>query len=143
MDIKEYLGQIKRADTMIDSKIKELENLRSMRTRVTSTLSADVVSRTRSTDPLGDATARILDLEREINEQIDKFVDLKREVLALLEKVKHEKQYRVLHARYILYHTWEHIADEMGYSYYGVCKLHGRALQTVEKIMKVENNANE
>ena len=138
MSAKEYLKKIRMYDTRIESKLLEVQALRAMVTKITPTLKADVVTASSPQDKLGDAVAKIIDLETEIDKEIDAYVDLKREVTALLERLENPFHYKVLHQRYFLYHTFERIATDMHYSFRGVCYLHGRALQAFDELLQKE-----
>lgn len=135
---KEYLSNIRRYDTMIDSMLDEVDSLYAMVTRITPVLKDDVVSGSGQQDKLGNAVTKIVDLKAEINKKIDEFVDLKQEASSLLAKVSNPDHYKVLHKRYILYESFEYIAADMNYSYRWICKLHGRALQAFAKILEEE-----
>lgn len=136
MTAKSYLQQIKRCDIKIDNGVEELARLNALATRVTSAMSGDVVSRTRNTDTLGDTVAKIIKLQEELNREVDRYVDLKREANELLSKLESPIYYQILHSRYILYKTWEQIACDMDFTYQWVCELHGRALQEFGKLLE-------
>ena len=136
MTAKSYLQQIKRCDIKIDSGVEELERLKALATRVTSAMSGEVVSRSRNTDTLGDTVAKIIKLQEDIDREVDRYVDLKREALRLLGQLENPLYYQILHSRYFLYKTWEQIACDMDFTYQWVCELHGRALQEFGKLME-------
>ena len=138
MDAKAYLKQIELCDINISSKIEEVDKLRELATKVTSTLKADVVSGSMNQDKLGDAVAKIVDLQDDINKSIDRYIDLKNEIGKVIEKVTDADQAAVLYKRYFLYERWEQIACEMNMTYRNVCYIHGRALQTVDGILTAE-----
>jgi hypothetical protein len=133
---KSYLQQIKKCDIKIDNGVEELSRLKALATRVTSAMSGDVVSRTRNTDTLGDTVAKIIKLQDDLNREVDRYVDLKREVTVMLYRLENPVYYQILHSRYILYKTWEQIACDMDFTYQWVCELHGRALQEFGKLME-------
>ena len=135
MGAKEYLEQIKLFDTHINNKLDELERLRSLVTKVTSTWKGDVVSGGGNQDKLGDAVARIVDLQHEVNKAIDAYIDKQKEIGAVLDQIKDPDQLRVLYKRYFDDLTWEQIACDMHMTYRNVCYIHGRALQTVGKLL--------
>ena len=135
-DAKAYLRKIELADVHINNKLNDLHKLRSMVTKITSTISPVSVSGSGSQDKLGDLVAKIIGLQDEINQKIDRYVDLKREISALLEQIEDPDQVKVLHKRYFEYKPWEQIACEMGYSYRNVCYIHGKALQAFESLME-------
>ncbi len=132
---KAYLQKIRLYDVQINSKIEELEKLRSMTTKITPTLSGDVVSGSRSQDKLGDAVARIVDLEAEIDRRIDTLCDLKRNAMELLDKLQNPNHYEILHKRYFQFKSLEQISVDMGYSYRNICYIHGKALQAMTVVM--------
>ena len=132
---KKYLQQIRLYDSHISTKLEDLHHLKEMVTKITSTLKDDVVSGGGNQDKLGDAIAKIVDLEAEIDRDINRYVAAKQKISATLDKLTDPDQLQVLHKRYVQYKTWEQIAYDTGFSYRWVCTLHGRALQEIEKIL--------
>lgn len=136
---KEFLQQVKLCDMHINEKLEELERLKALTTKITSTWKTDVsVSGSGNQDKLGDAIAKIIDLEADINKAVDEFVDKKKEVSMIIEKIQQPDQVAVLYKRYFQFETWEQIACEMHMTYRNVCYIHGRALQTVEGLLAVK-----
>lgn len=135
MGAKEYLEQVKLFDVRINNYLEELERLKSLVTKVTSTWKGDVVSGGGNQDKLGDAIARIVDLQHEVNQAIDDYVDKRNEIGAILDKIADPDQLRVLYKRYFDGLTWEQIACDMHMTYRNVCYIHGRALQSVGKLL--------
>lgn len=132
---KSYLQKIRLYDVQINSKIEELDRLKAMTTKITPTLSGDVVSGTRNQDKLGDAIARIVDLQTEIDRRIDTLCYLKRDAMELLDKLQNPNHYEILHKRYFLFLSLEQISVDMGYSYRNICYIHGKALQAMTAVM--------
>lgn len=135
-DAKTYLRKIELADVHINNKLSDLQQLRTMVTKITSTISPVCVAGSGNQDKLGDAVAKIVDLQGEINRAIDRYVDMKKEISMVLEQIEEPDQIKVLHKRYFEYKPWEQIACEMNYSYRNVCYIHGKALQAVEALLK-------
>ena len=79
-------------------------------------------------DKVGNTAAKIADLTAEINREIDKLADLRREIEAAVRTVDDSVLRELLERRYIDGDTWENIAVQMHYSYMHVCRLHGMAL---------------
>ena len=80
-------------------------------------------------------------MQNEINRDIDRLVDVKREVMAVVDQLD-PTCIELLTKRYFDFKTWEQIAAEMGYSYQWVCGivngkpgLHIQALGKVQKII--------
>ena len=135
-DVKAYLHRIELYDAHINNKIQEINNLRSLATKITAAMDQVPVSGSGNQDKLGDAVARIVDLQVEVNAKVDAYVDLKRQVGDVLEHLQDADQVKVLHKRYFEYKPWEQIACEMNCSFRNVCYIHGKALQAVGEILE-------
>lgn len=136
IDAKAYLQRVKLYDTSIESKLREIEHLKEMTTKITATLKQDAAFGSGgSQDKIGDAIAKIVDLQNEINRAVDEFVDLKRNVESMIGQIQNADHAAILRKRYFEYKTWETIACEMHYSYRNVCYIHGRALQEMSAII--------
>ena len=135
-DAKAYLKRIELLDAHINNKLNDLYTLRSLVTKITATISPVPASGSGNQDKLGDAIAKIIDLQDEINRKIDNYVDLKREISAMLEQIDVADYVKVLHKRYFEYKPWEQIACEMNCTFRNVCYIHGKALQAVEALLE-------
>lgn len=139
---KEYLCKIGQCDARINAMLGEVDHLYEMATKITPTLKADVVSGGGSHDKIGDAVAKIVQLKDEINQEVDRYVDMKREAAALLDKLENHLYYIILHRKYMQHESLEQIAADMHYTYRWVCILHGRALQEFANVLK-QNGKND
>lgn len=135
MDAKEYLKSIKRMDVMINGMIRERDQLRGMRYKITQVLNPVKVSGGGTNEGFTGASNRLIDLEEEINREVDHFADLKQEAGDMLKRLEDPKHYEVLHRHYILFESLEKIAGDMDYTYRWICILHGRALQCFQKVL--------
>lgn len=135
MEAKEYLKSIKRMDTIIDGMVKERDQLRGMRYKITQVLNPVKVSGGGMNEGFTGASDRLLDLEEEINREVDRFADLKQEAGDMLKRLEDPKHYEVLHRHYILYESFERIAADMSYTYRNICYIHGRALQVFQRVL--------
>ena len=136
IDAKTYLMQVELYDMHINHKLEELTRLKTLTTQITSSIKPVAASGSGSQDKLGNTIAKIIDLEAEINEAVDTFIDKRQEASKLVDKVTNTNQLQVLHKRYFEYKPWEQIACEMHMTYRNVCYIHGRALQTVGKLLE-------
>lgn len=135
---QKFLQMVELYDAHINNKLEELTRLKELTRQITATLKQDVVAHSSGGDRLGDTIAKIVDLENEFNDAVDAYVDRRRDALRLLERVEDADEYQVLHKRYFEFKTWEKIACEMNFTYRNVCYIHGKALQTVDKLMEEE-----
>lgn len=136
IEAKEFFQSIRNIDAQIEVKLQHLETLRAMATKVTSAAGGDVVSASKSGRTLENAVTKLVELQEEINIDIDTFVGLKRTAQKIIAGLANEKHRRVLTERYLIGKTFEAIAVDMDYSYFGICRLHGVALVEAEKIIK-------
>ena len=130
-DTKEYLSQAFRIDQRIQSKIEQLASLNDLATRATATYSDMPGSGARRTDKMENAILSIIELENEINEDICKLVDTKRDIVHRIKAVENPEYQTLLELRYLCFKTWEQIAVEMHYELRWLYRLHRRALDAV------------
>lgn len=131
MTSKEYLSQAYHLDKRIDSKIEQLKALNLLATKCTSTLSDMPKSQSISNSRLEDTVVKIVDLQEEINRDIDRLVDLKRDIVRAIKKVKKPEYQILLELRYLCFKTWEEIAVKMNCSIDNVFKIRKNALKSV------------
>ena len=131
MTAKEYLGQAYRIDQRINSKLEQIASLNGLATKCTSTLTGMPRNPNRSTSAMEDAVAKIVDLQAEINSDIDRLVDLKREMVKLIKAVDNTEYQTLLELRYLCFKTWDQIAVDMGYNVRHVYRLHDEAIEKI------------
>lgn len=136
MDAKEYLQSVKDAAENIEKKLKMIENLQEMRFRVTQTLKADIVSGGGNGGGFSGASDALLDLERELSEDVKKYAEMLREAKALLAKVRNKNYYDVLYKHYLESKSLKTIADEMGYCKRNVGYIHDKAVKVFRKVLE-------
>lgn len=137
MTAKEYLGQAYRLDQRINSKLRYLESLKSLAMQVTANFTQVKVSGGRNIRGSFENTmAKIIDLEKEINQEIDHFIELKQEILNVICKLEDINYQLVLEQRYLDNKSWEDISLGLGYSRSGVFRIHSEALKEVTKVLK-------
>lgn len=131
MKAKEYLQQLRRLDTMINQKIKELGDLRLMSQSVGG---IDYSKERVQSSPSGDApfvkpVLRMIELEQEINAEIDRFVDEKHEIINQIQALQNPKHIDILYKHYVEFKQLEIVAVEMNFTYQYIVELHGTALK--------------
>jgi len=131
MTTKEYLSQAFRLDQRINSKLEQVSSLRDLATKATASIHAERVSGTKQRSPMENAIVKLIDLEHDIDADIDKLVDLKREIIEVINSVEQPEYHLLLELRYLNYKTWEEIAEMMNYSWRNIHYVHGKALRAV------------
>lgn len=131
-----YLEQVEKYDSIIKNKLIEQQQWRDIALGITANMEGERVKSSGSQNKLGDAVAKCVDMEAEIDSLVDKLVDLKKEVLQVIEGLHSTMQYNVLHLKYIQYKEFWEIADKYGKDYSWATTLHGRALKNVQRILE-------
>lgn len=135
MTAKEYLGQAYRLDQRINSKLQQVESLRSLTRKITASYDGETVFHTRNVTSLEDTIFRLMEAEEELNRQIDELVVLKMDISRMINRVRNESLRLILEKRYLCFLQWDQIAAEMHYSRRWVLKRHARAVEVVDKLM--------
>lgn len=131
MTAKEYLSQAYRLDQRINSKIEQVASLNELATKCTSTLTGMPRNPNRASSTMADAVGKIIDLQNEINRDIDRLVDLKREIVTVIKATQNPEYQTLLEKRYLCFLTWEKIAVDMGYDLRWLYRIHKRALDEI------------
>lgn len=135
MNAKEYLSQATWLDQMIDSKLEQLEALKSLSMKVTSSFTKEKISGGNIEKSKMESTiVKVIDLENEINADIDRLVDLKKNIQDTINKMEDINQQLLLELRYLSRKGWDEIAASMGYDPRTVYRMHGKALKEFEKM---------
>lgn len=130
MTAKEYLSQYAALDAEINCKLEQLAKLRALSTSIPAPSGGG--SSGSPSDRTGNITAKIIDMENEINAKIDRLVDLQKEIEAIIEAVEDSRYRTILTERYINRKKWEDIADILHIDLRWLYVLHGRALNEIK-----------
>lgn len=134
MTTKQYLSQIGRYERMIDDKLTELYRLRQIASSISISVSDDKIMSSGSQDKMGDAVAKIVDLEKSVEDTITKYTGTRQKIIMQIDNMPDINVYSVLFNRYVANKSFEKIADSIGYSVRQTIRIHGIALQEFEKI---------
>ena len=129
-----YLKRYINLDREIERKLEEVSLLRSKLTRIIQVY---------STEPRGGGggtiygktegiLAKIVDLEKEIDADIDRLVAIRDGIKTIIEAVEDDRERLLLQYRYLDGWTFEKIAVEMNYSWRQIHRLHSRALSNLQ-----------
>ena len=143
MQAKEYLQQLKRMDTAITLKIKEADTLRARSESMGGRdYSKERVQSSHSTDaPYVKTLTRVIDLEQEIDQEIDRLSAKRHEIITQIQGLKNSKHIELLYKRYVEFKRFDLIAKEMRYTYSYIRALHRHSLQEFERAYKIAQNS--
>lgn len=135
MNAKEYLSQALWLDQMIVSKLEQLETLKSLAMKVTSSFAEEKVSGGNTEKSKMESTiVKVIDLENEIGGDFERLVDLKKEIQDAINRVDNINCQLLLEMRYLNGKNWEEIALALGYDRSTVFRIHGKAIKEIKKI---------
>lgn len=139
MTPKYYLQQAFYLDQLINSKLEQVHHLKALACKATTLLSDMPKSKGSASSRVEDIIVKMMELQEEINQDIDDFVDLKQEIMQAIKKIETFDHRIVLEKRYLGFKKWEEIAVEMNYSIQHVYRLHGQGLQKIQQFLKDES----
>lgn len=134
MRAKEYLLQVRKLDRLIENKLREIEQWKIMAQGVGSIGFSERVQTSHSADKMTNAVHRYIEIEDELAKDISKYITIKQQVIATIEKLEAE-DYDILHKIYIQDLTLDRVADLYGKSYSWVASTQGRAMQRLQTII--------
>ena len=131
MDAKEYLKLAWKVDQQIDDKIEQINILKELSEKTTAVLSDMPGKSTRNIHSREEVIARMMDSEESLNQEVLKLIEIRENVRAAIAGVENVECRMLLEERYLCYHGWNEIAEDMGYSLDNVYKLHRKALKEI------------
>lgn len=133
MTAKEYLNEIRKADLELDALNAKIGQLREQAQGVRAMQLSDMPKggKPRGAD---DFVAEIVDLQSVIYRRGLDVFKCQNEALQMIMQMPVMEQRSVLIRRYLCKESWDDIAESMHYSYPGIFKLHGSALQSFARV---------
>ena len=137
MTPKEYLSQAYRIDMRIRSKQEQITSLNELATKCTSALTGMPKGSSCGDSHLASTVSKIIDLENSIADDMQRLVDLKAEIIGVINDVECVEYKLILEKRYICCKSWPEIAVELGYKMRHMYKLHDEALKAIKIPKKI------
>ena len=131
MEAKEYLKLAWKVDQQIDDKIEQINILKELSEKTTAVLSDMPGKSTRNIHSREEVITRMMDSEEALNQEVLKLIEIRENVRAAIAGVENVECRMLLEERYLCYHGWNEIAEDMGYSLDNVYKLHRKALKEI------------
>ena len=135
MDAREFLSRAWNVETQVQSRMEQIEQLRSLACRVTPQYGGAGGSRFRNVTAMEDTIVRITEAEEKLNRKIDELVTAKLGVMEVIDRVQDVTMRLLLEKRYLLFHPWDKIASDLGYTQRWTLKKHEAALDAVQRIL--------
>lgn len=143
----DYLDQVKVLDSLIMNKTAEQEQLREMAEKITQA-NDGMPHGTGVSDKIGNAVSSLVDLQNEIAVLVVTFKGILEDVTKHIEMLP-EEQYNIIHCKFIRkrkelgnhrswYHSWEEVAEIVGYSESQVYRIKKKAIRNLQRILDNE-----
>lgn len=143
MDAKEFLSGAFRMDQQVQSKLEQIEALRSLAEKMTIRITRDPVSRTPDPSGMENTVIRILEAEEELNRRIDALVEMKMRIGRVIEQVRDPTLRLILEKRYLLFQRWDEISIDLDFTQRWTLMKHQDALDAVQEILDREETESE
>ena len=130
MEVKEYLKQHRLLNQMIELDLEELKRIRELSVSISSIVfDRDYVQTTRNTRaPFEKWLDKINDLEIKIAGEVNLFMELKMQIMEVIETLESIDEKLVLNYRYIKGLEWDEICSLLFASERTIYRWHGNAL---------------
>lgn len=133
VDTKQYLSQIERLDRVIQNKLTEIYQLKTMACNIVVSTENERVQTSGDKERMASTVAKIVDIEKEIDSLIDVQIERKNTIIRQIESIEDNDMYHILFNRYVKRANFNEIAKEMSYSERHILTLHGQALLEFDK----------
>lgn len=137
MDAKDWFMRGWKLDKEVDRLMAARDAVKAKVMSVTASLGGVVVDCTK--DP--HKNDRLVEYEDALDRHIDEYVDITREIEAVIHQIPDERYRTLLIDRYMLFKPWKQIAVDEGYCKRHIKRLHGEALKAAEEYIQ-EGGAN-
>ena len=134
MDAKKYLEQYEKIDSIIINKTIEAEKWDELAKNITSQMGGERVQSSGSQQKMADAINKSVDIKAEVEALVTK----KKEITDTIQQLP-KMEYDVLHRIYIQSKSFKEVESETKNTYTWVTTTHGRALQHLQELLETRN----
>ena len=138
MTLDERLEKMSKLNLKIDTKIQELVHLKALAEKTTSYVTGMPGNSNKAKRTMADTIDKIVDLQYEINNEIDEYVDIKSEMYHAINKLEDSDQRLVLEMRYINEMKWQEIAGAIGCADRHVYRIHEAGIKNLKKFFECQ-----
>ncbi|ADI00499.1 DUF1492 domain-containing protein [Salisediminibacterium selenitireducens] len=133
MDIKTFLSQANWLDQLISTKVKQQGRVKDLALKVTTTYKdVQVYGGQQENSRMEASIVEMLALGKEINDDIDRLIEVKRDILSAIKTLDSLTDQLLLEMRYLDNRNWEEVAEVLCCDIRTVYRMHGRALRELE-----------
>lgn len=133
MTAKAYLEQINKLNLMINNKLQEIYELRTIATRVTVSMESERV-KSSPTNILENSIAKIVDKQWEVEKLVDELIEKRCKIIQQVDQIENQRFYSILTYKYVQCLTIKEIQGKMNLQERQVKNLHQDALCEFERL---------
>lgn len=134
LSAEQYLGQLRVIDIQIQQDIRRLDEARHAASGMTAIqYDKDNVQTSPESNRLCLDVARYVELEKKLDAEIDRFCDIKNQLIGEIRALHTPKSVDVLYRKYVEFKTLAEIAEAIGLSYIQIKRVHNNALREFEE----------
>ena len=135
-EIKMKLNSVLNTDKLIDAKLEDIKELRRRLQDVKSPSFGDRVQSTKDPDKFTNVINKIIELEKEVNEDIDKLIDNKNACRELIESLESNFYKVMLYKIYFEGKSLRTVADSLNVSVRQIARIRNKAIVQISKNSK-------
>ena len=135
MNAEEFLSQAYRIDQQIQSKVAQLDRIRACAYGSGIRFGDVKVQTSGPPNRVEESVLKIMEEERAINEEIDRLVDIKRQIREVISQVEDVTCRLLLEKRNLLFQTWIDICRDMNMSKRWAQTRYKEAVEMVQGIL--------
>ncbi|MFI3206008.1 MAG: DUF1492 domain-containing protein [Clostridia bacterium] len=134
MKAKEYLSDYENLERRLSAKLEKIAEYKAMSTSI-SILFGEKVQTTKQTNGTEKVISLYMDLQNEIMIDIRTIKQKLHNIRVLIKKLDDTQEKTVLERKYINGQTWPEISQKMFLSERQIIRIHGKALENLQKII--------
>lgn len=138
MTAKEYLTRVRQQEKLIQVVGQNVKEITADILSIKSSYSASEHVSSSNQSDIADKYIKLEKYQEREAKEWDKLITMRLQALAMIDAMPNGTHSAVLRLRYIKYKNWDFIVKELNYSWQGIFKVHGAALQEFERIYKDE-----
>ena len=134
MTVIEWLDRVRKLDELINAKLAERDQWLTLSARLTSEMDGMPHVKGAVSDPVCNSAVRLVELAKETDRLVDRYVDHKQHVIHALEQLS-AREYAVMHRIYIKYMSLDQVAEDLKCSTMTVWRIQQKALKNLQNVI--------
>lgn len=139
----DLLSSYRATSLALKNAVSRMDEFRERNAGVKAVIYTSVSARVSSSRDLSDYVAKLDELEGRVWTLIHEYRQKEARIVGIIEAVEDTTERQLLTYRYLYLHTWEKVAEELGYSYRQVFRIHREAIENLDTNMALNGTIRE